>query len=174
MDGISDLIAAIALAVAILSALFTWVETRKTRAERIDDRVREIALSATRPLKYGISSAQLASDFDDLPTMFTEYESSGLHELAPRLRRKVDQASVSEIAQAIDTVGAHWVDTATAYKRWQAEFVLVATPDEVGDTDRMEDAFQLFDKRRVDYIDLGESLLRQINVLVRRIDARYR
>lgn len=173
MEIVSIITGGLALVVSILSAWFTWAESKKTRSERVEDRVREIALSGVRPLMLGINSAQFAMDFEEPPTMFTEFETSGLHELAPRLRRLEDRETVAELAQSIDHVGAHWVDTMTAWKWWESE----KDPNGEGlwqDGPQVDAAFAQFDERRRAFMEKGEVLLSDIRALVARIDARYR
>lgn len=174
MGSLSDWIAAVALAVAILSAWFTIRESRKVRAERVEDRVREIILSGMRPLEYGVNAAELALDSDEPPTMFSNYESSGLKDLSPRLRRKNDRAAVLEISRSIDTVGAQWVDTIAAFQWWQE----AATPSDVNpvepDPIQVAEAYGMFDDRRDPFIRHGKELLERMNVVVAQIDERYR
>lgn len=173
MEIVSIVIGGLALFVSVLSAWFAWSESKKTRAERVEDRVREIALSGVRPLLLGINSAQFAMEFEEPPTMFTEYETSGLHELAPRLRRAEDRQSVAELARSIDHVGAHWADTISAWKWWESE----KDPNGEGlwqTGPQVDAAFAQFDERRREFMEKGEALLRDIRALAARIDARYR
>lgn len=174
MDWISNGIALLALIVATSSALYTWRETRRQRAARVEEQVRDIAFAALRPLEYAESSARLAYEFEEPPTVFAEYKTNGLHALAPRLRIADDRDAVSRLAAGIDTVGAHWVDTITAWKWWDEAR---QDPKHEGlwrTGQDVDDAFAVFDSRRVEFIGRSEQLREELQAIIERINARHR
>lgn len=174
MDWISNGIAFLALAVAASSALYTWRESRRQRRMRVEEQVRDIAFAALRPLEYAESSAQLAYEFEKPPSIFTDFETNGLHALAPRLRATEDRKAVGELATSIDTVGAHWVDTINAWEWWDEAR---QDPENEGLWRSGEDvdaAFALFDERRGGFITRSAQLRSELQVIIDRIDARHR
>lgn len=168
MDLISNVIAGLALLVSVLTALYTRSESNKRHAERVDDHVRAILVDNMRPLDYGLNSARITIDFDDPPEIFQHYDTSGLRQLAPRLRRSEDRAATKSIAEAIDLVGAVWTMTKSCYDRWTA-----LTPAAYGSTDERA-ALAEYESARDSFLQQGEALQEGMQALINRIDARYR
>ncbi|MBF4588369.1 hypothetical protein [Curtobacterium sp. VKM Ac-2887] len=174
MDWLSNGISFLALIVAGFSALYTWRETRRQRAARVEEQVRDIAFAALRPLEYAENSAQLAYEFEEPPAIFMEHGTNGLHALAPRLRIAEDRDLVSELADAIDTVGAHWVDTITAWKWWDKAR---QDPEHEGlwrSGQDVDEAFAVFDSRRGEFIKRSTQLREKLQVIIDRVNARHR
>lgn len=171
----SDWIATLALLASVGAVVYTWYESRKTRAERVESQVREILVGIQRPLLLGVNSARITIDFEEPPSMFEEYDTSGLRELAPRLRRRSDRRATEALADSINSVGAVWGSTIATYRWWQEALDRPGAINNLSPEGMPAAAqFAEFDGFREPFIERAEKLQEDIKAFVSKIDARYR
>lgn len=169
---LTNYIAVAALVVSVLSLLYSFGADRRRRTEGVEVEIRDRLEAVVNPLLFGISAAELAYEPADPPMSMQEWRTSGLHELGLRLRRRGDRRRTAEIASQYDHIGALWVDSNTAWGRWNEE-----NTDEEGmivGGERADEAFKHFDVRRKEFISQGQAFLRAIEAERDRINARHR